>query len=36
MMVAQAIIEKVRKAGRERASAERPWYKELRAFLDEG
>jgi hypothetical protein len=32
-MVAQAIIEKVRKAGREKASAGKSWYQELQAFL---
>ncbi len=33
IMVAQAIIEKVRKAGREKASAGKSWYQELQAFL---
>lgn len=33
--VAQAIIAKVRKAGRERTSAEKTWYKELLAFIDQ-
>lgn len=32
-IVAQAIVAKVRKAGRERASADRPWYKELLEFI---
>jgi CRISPR type III-B/RAMP module RAMP protein Cmr6 len=35
IIVAQAIVEKVRKAGRERVTAERPWYKDLKAFLGE-
>lgn len=34
-LLAQAIIEKVRKAGREKASAEKSWYKELLASLTE-
>lgn len=34
MTLAQAIVEKVRKAGREKQTAEKAWYKELRAFLD--
>ena len=33
-ILANAIIAKVRKAGRERVSADRPWYKELLAFLE--
>ena len=32
-LLAKAIIEKVRKAGREKVSAEKSWYKELIAFL---
>ena len=32
-LLAQAIVEKVRKAGRERATADKPWYKELVAYL---
>jgi CRISPR-associated protein Cmr6 len=35
LLLAQAIIEKVRQAGREKAIAEKAWYKELRAFLEE-
>lgn len=35
MLLAQAIIEKVRQAGREKASKEKSWYKELLLFLDE-
>lgn len=35
LLLAQAIIEKVRQAGREKATAEKAWYKELRAFLEE-
>lgn len=35
LIVAKAIVEKVRQAGREKASADRPWYKELVAFLAE-
>ncbi len=34
-LLAKAIIEKVHKAKREKVSADRPWYKELRAFLGE-
>ena len=34
MLLAQAIVEKVRKAGREKQTAEKSWYKELLAFLD--
>ncbi len=34
LLLAQAIVEKVRQAGREKATAEKAWYKELRAFLD--
>jgi CRISPR-associated protein Cmr6 len=34
IIVARAIIEKVRQAGREKQTAEKAWYKELRAFLD--
>lgn len=34
MLLAQAIVEKVRKAGREKQTAEKSWYKELQAFLD--
>lgn len=34
MTVAVAIIEKVRKAGREKASREKPWYKELLEFVN--
>ena len=33
-MLAKAIIEKVRRAGREKASADKAWYKDLREFLD--
>lgn len=33
--LAKAIIEKVRKAGREKAIAEKTWYKELQTFLEE-
>ena len=33
-MLAKAIIEKVRQAGREKASADKAWYRELREFLD--
>ena len=33
--VAMTIIEKVRQAGREKASAEKPWYRELLTFLNE-
>jgi CRISPR-associated protein Cmr6 len=33
-LLAQAIVEKVRKAGREKQTAEKAWYKELQAFLD--
>ncbi len=36
VLLAEAIIEKVRKAGREKASSEKAWYKELRASLGEG
>ena len=32
--LAKAIIEKVHQAGRERASADKAWYKDLREFLD--
>ncbi|GAC1634416.1 MAG: hypothetical protein NVS4B7_21120 [Ktedonobacteraceae bacterium] len=32
--LAKAIIEKVHQAGREKASAEKAWYRELREFLD--
>ncbi|MEO9027621.1 MAG: type III-B CRISPR module RAMP protein Cmr6 [Ktedonobacteraceae bacterium] len=32
-LLAQAIIEKVLKAGREKASTEKGWYKDLQAFL---
>ncbi len=35
-IVAAAIVEKVRKAGREKASADKSWYKDLLAFLGEG
>jgi CRISPR-associated protein Cmr6 len=35
MLLATAIIDKVRKAGREKQTAEKAWYKELRAFLGE-
>lgn len=35
IIVARAIVEKVGQAGREKASAEKAWYKELRAFLGE-
>jgi CRISPR-associated protein Cmr6 len=34
-ILAQAILEKIEQAGRTRATAERAWYKELQAFLDE-
>ena len=34
LLLAQAIIDKVRQAGREKVTSEKPWYKELRAFLD--
>ncbi len=34
MLLAQAIVEKVRKAGREKQTAGKGWYKELLAFLD--
>ena len=33
-MLAKAIIEKVRQAGREKASADKAWYRDLRDFLD--
>jgi len=33
MLLAQAIVEKVHKAGRERATADKLWYKELVAYL---
>lgn len=33
-LLAQAIVEKVRRSGRERASAGKRWYQELLAFLD--
>ncbi len=32
--LARAIVEKVRQAGREKASADKAWYKELQEFLD--
>lgn len=32
-VIARAIIEKVQQAGREKASAEKSWYKELKAFI---
>ncbi len=35
LLLAKAIVEKVRTARREKAVAEKPWYKELLAFLDE-
>lgn len=35
LIVARAIVAKVKQAGREKASAEKPWYKELVAFLHE-
>lgn len=35
IIVAQAIIEKVRKTGREKASASKSWYQGLQAFLTE-
>ncbi len=35
VLLAQAIIEKVQQAGRTKVTAEKAWYKELRAFLDE-
>jgi hypothetical protein len=35
LLLAKAIVEKVRNAGREKATAERAWYKELWKFLDE-
>ena len=34
-LLARAIIEKVRQAGREKATRDKAWYKELRAFLEE-
>lgn len=34
LLLGQAIIEKVRQAGREKATAEKAWYKELRTFLE--
>ena len=34
-ILAEAIIEKIEQAGRTKASADKAWYKELRAFLDE-
>lgn len=34
-ILAQAILEKIELAGRTKASAEKTWYKELQAFLDE-
>ena len=34
LIVARAIVEKVRQAGREKGSAEKAWYKELLTFLD--
>jgi CRISPR-associated protein Cmr6 len=34
LLLAHAIIDKVRQAGREKVTSEKPWYKELRAFLD--
>jgi CRISPR-associated protein Cmr6 len=33
-LLARAIVEKVRSAGREKKDAEKAWYKELRTFLD--
>jgi CRISPR-associated protein Cmr6 len=35
LLLAKAIIEKVRKAGREKVTAEKAWYKELLGFLDQ-
>jgi len=35
LLLAKAILEKVRQAGREKASAEKAWYKELLAFIDQ-
>jgi CRISPR-associated protein Cmr6 len=35
MLLGKAIIEKVRKARREKQTAEKAWYKELLAFVDE-
>jgi CRISPR-associated protein Cmr6 len=35
IILARAIIEKVQKAGREKVTAEKPWYKELQAFLSQ-
>jgi len=35
MLLAQAIVEKVRKAGREKATVGKAWYQELRRFLGE-
>ncbi|TMC18975.1 MAG: type III-B CRISPR module RAMP protein Cmr6 [Chloroflexi bacterium] len=34
-LLAQALIDKVEQAGRTKVTAEKTWYKELRAFLDE-
>lgn len=34
LLLARAIIEKVRKAGREKVTAEKAWYKELQTFLN--
>jgi hypothetical protein len=33
--VAEAILNKVRQAGREKASAEKPWYRELLNSLND-
>jgi hypothetical protein len=35
ILLAQAIVEKVRQSGREKTTREKTWYKELRAFLGE-
>jgi CRISPR-associated protein Cmr6 len=35
ILLAPAIVEKVQQAGRTKVTAEKPWYKELQAFLDE-
>jgi len=35
ILLAQAIVEKVRQSGREKVTREKAWYKELRAFLGE-
>ena len=34
-LLAQAIVDKIEQAGRTKQTAEKAWYKDLRAFLDE-